>query len=111
MLPVNTFCIFCSAKSDEFFGHVLAGEDVEMQVRHGLAGGLAGVRDDAESGVQALLGGYLGYDLENVRHCGGVLRCYLRGGVRDVLFRDDEDMRGGLGVDIPEGRAVSLSKI
>src|SRR5699024_1512989 len=75
-----------------------------MQVRHGLAGGLAGVRDDAESGVQALLGGYLGYDLENVRHCGGVLRCYLRGGVRDVLFRDDEDMRGGLGVDIPEGQ-------
>ena len=31
----------------------LAGEDVEMQVRHGLTGGLAGVRDDAESGVQA----------------------------------------------------------
>ena len=74
-----------------------------MQVRHRLACSLTGVRDDAETCVEALLRGYLGYDLEDVRHDRRVLSRDARRGVRDVLLRDDQYMSGCLGVDIPEG--------
>ena len=107
-LPIHSG-LYPSIDSDELFGHLCAGEDVEMQVRNGLSGGLAGVGDDAEALVKALLRGYLRNDLEDVGHGGGVFGGYLGRGVRDVLLGDDQDVGRGLGLMSRNARTLSSS--
>ena len=75
-----------------------AGEEMEVEVGDGLPGVGAGVGEDAvASGV--VLGGVGGgggeEGAEDVR--GGL------GDVGEVLFGDEEDVGGGLGVEVGEG--------
>jgi hypothetical protein len=86
-------------------GHVACAEEVEVEVLDGLAAVGAGVDDDAVAVGEVLLAGDFGgggEELAEERGVGG-------GGVGergDVLFGDDEDVDGGLGVDVREGEDV-----
>lgn len=74
-----------------------------MRVENGLAGTGAGVEDDPVAGVHDLL---VGGDLPGLaQYVGGDARLGggERGGVRVVDAGDDEYVRGGLRVDVPEG--------
>lgn len=77
-----------------------AAEDVEVEVLHGLAAILAGVGYDAVSAGECAVGKRGGGVGEVAEHLdGGLLD------IGEVLPGDDEQMGGGLRVDVGEGDA------
>ena len=84
-------------------GHVPAGQDVEVEVGHGLPRLLPNVGDHAVA-LQPQLPGHLGDDGEHVAHQGGVVVGHP-GHRGDVGLGDDQEVGGRLGVDVVEGVA------
>jgi len=84
---------------------VAAAEEVDVEVVDCLAAVGAGVDDEAVAVGEILLAGDLAGCVEEVAEGGCVV---LRGvGVGgQVVFGDDEDVGGGLGVDVREGEGL-----
>ena len=82
-----------------------AAEEVEVEVVDGLAAIGAGVDDDAVAVGEILPAGDFGGGGEEVAEEGCVVGSGMgQGG--DVTLGDDEDVDGGLGVDVREGEGV-----
>ena len=85
--------------------HGSAAEEMDVEVVDGLAAVGAGVDDEAVAVGEILPAGDFCGGLEEVAEHGGV----VMGGVGEggeVVFGDDEDVRGGLGVDVREGEGA-----
>ena len=82
-------------------GHVAAAKDVHVQVMHSLARVCAGVDDDAMAAGKVLRGDR-GGGVQQVakKVTGGGLH------VGKVLLRDQQQVGGGLGVEVGEGEAA-----
>jgi hypothetical protein len=81
---------------------VAAAEEVEVEVIDGLSAVGAGVDDEAVAVGEMLVAGDLGGGGEEVAEEGRVGGGGV-GGRGDVLFGNDEDVGGGLRVDVGEG--------
>ncbi len=82
--------------------HGAATEEVDVEVFDGLAAVGAGVDDEAVAFGEVLLAGDLGGDEDQVAEHGGVVGDGV-GERGEVVAGDDEDVGGGLGVDVGEG--------
>jgi hypothetical protein len=89
----------------QLLAELAAGQDMEMQVVHRLAGVLAAVGDDPEALVEPILRGDFCDRLEAFGHERGIVRRDLsRAG--DVLLGYDENMDRRLRVQVVEGEDV-----
>ena len=76
-----------------------------MEVVDGLAAVGAGVDDQAVTVGEVLGAGDFAGGVEELAEDGGIVLCGV--GMRgEVVLGDDEDVRGGLGVDVREGEGV-----
>ena len=86
-------------------GELASGEKVDVKVGYGFSAVGAVVNDDPEAGFgYSEGGGERGCGQKEVAEQGGV----VAGGLCDSgdgLFRNDEDVGGGLGVDVADGHA------
>src|ERR1700712_4019954 len=83
-------------------GHGASAEEVDVEVVDGLAAVGAGVDDEAVAAGEALPLGDLGGGGDELAQEGAVF-CFGVGGRGEVLFRDDEDVGGGLRVKVGDG--------
>ena len=85
--------------------HGASAEEVEVEVFDGLAAVGAGVDDEAVALGEVLLAGDFGGGLQELAEERGV-GGFAVGHGGDVVFGDDEDVSGGLGVDVREGEGL-----
>jgi hypothetical protein len=82
--------------------HGAAAEEVYVEVVYGLAAVGAGVDDEAVAVGEVVLAGEVSGDVEEMAEGGFVVERGM-GVAGDVVFGDDEEVGGGLGVDVCEG--------
>ena len=82
-----------------------SAEEVDVEVVDGLAAVGAGVEHQAVAVGEVLGAGDFAGGVEELAEAGGIVLCGV--GVRgEVVFGDDEDVCGRLGVDVWEGEGV-----
>ncbi len=80
-------------------GHLAAGEEMDVEVGDGFAAVGTVVDDGTESLVPAELGGEFGDDRHHVAEEGGVFGSGFAD-AHNVFFGDEQEMGGGLGIDV-----------